>query len=322
MRVGPCVDTAPADAGVAERFWAVADYDLDSTLGCGQAFRWRRRGSSWEGVVAGRWVELRQVPGGVHARVAAPVADWDWLVDYLRLKVPLESVLATFPTEPELQAAIRRWRGLRVLRQPAWECLASFLLSTSKRIAQIQQVIERLCQRWGDPVSVPPDHPPAWSFPGPDRLAGAGENELRRCGMGFRAPYLIAAARAVVEGRLDLDALRRGSYAGARAALMALPGVGPKVADCVCLFGLGFLEAFPVDTWVARALRERYFRGRRVSPERLAEFGRRHFGPYAGYAQQYLFHDRRLRAQRRPAEDIGTPAARSGRPSLPPGIAA
>lgn len=316
MRVDPCVEVVSGHPRATERVWAVVDYDLDSTLSCGQAFRWRRHGSSWVGVVAGRWIELRQVSGGVHAHLPAPVADWRWLEEYLQLDVPLASVVATFPPEPDLHAAIRRWRGLRLLRQPAWECLASFLLSSSKRIPQIQQVIERLCQTWGDPVSVPPEHPPAWSFPEPERLACAGEVDLRRCGTGFRAPYLLTAARAVVEGRLDLQALARGSYADARAALMALPGVGPKVADCVCLFSLGFFEAFPVDTWVARALCERYFGGRRVSPERLAAFGRHHFGPYAGYAQQVLFHDRRQRTQQQPAVDLRRPVSRPGRRSL------
>jgi len=293
MCAGPCAELRPVGPSLSEQSWVVSDYDLDLTLGCGQVFRWRQYGSLWRGVVNGRWVELQSGAAGLQARTVPPVSSWDWLAEYLQVHLRLEAVLATFPEDTRLQAAVARWRGLRLLRQPAWECLASFLLSSSKRIEQIQQVIERLCRHWGDPISVPAGHPPAWSFPGPERLATARERDLRRCGMGFRASYLIEAARAVVDGSLDLAALRRQPYAAARAALLALKGVGPKVADCVCLFGLGFFEAFPVDTWVARVLREQYFGGRPIAPEKLTEFGRRYFGPFAGYAQQYLFHDRR-----------------------------
>jgi N-glycosylase/DNA lyase len=116
--------------------------------------------------------------------------------------------------------------------------------------------------------------------------------------MGFRAKYLRAAAQAVATGALDLDALRHLPLAQARERLMALPGVGRKIADCVLLFSLDFRQAFPVDVWIAHALRSLYFRGRRVSPARLLAFTETHFGPEAGYAQQYLFHYARLNPQR------------------------
>jgi N-glycosylase/DNA lyase len=298
MPAGTCAESRPPlplpDTPTTRKVWRIHDYRLDLTLQCGQAFRWQRHGPRWWGVADGKPVELVQNGTLLQARVPEPVPDWAWLENYLQLHAPLPAIWATFPDDPHLHRARAQWHGLRLLRQPAWECLASFLLSSCKRIEQIQQVIERLCRRWGDPLPALEGLPTLYSFPPPARIAAATEAELRACGAGFRAPYLLAAARAVDQGRCPLDELPRRTYPEARAALMKLPGVGPKIADCVCLFGLGFLEAFPVDTWIARVMRERYFRGRRVSEETLAEFGRSHFGPYAGYAQQYLFHDRRM----------------------------
>lgn len=294
MHAGICAEGVKGGLPVpAERCWRVEDYRLDLTLDCGQAFRWSGQGRRWQGVVRGRWVELEQDGPCLRARVCDSGSDWSWLEDYLQLRVSLAGVFRTFPPDRHLEQAVARWRGLRLLRQPFWECLASFLLSSSKRIDQIRQVIERLCRHWGDPVPVPTGHQPAWSFPEARRLADVPEARLRTCGMGFRAAYLQQTARRVLEQGWEQTGPPGRNYAESRALLMRLPGVGPKIADCVCLFALGFMEAFPVDTWVARVLRERYFGGRPVSPERLAEFGRAYFGPWAGYAQQYLFHDRR-----------------------------
>ena len=135
----------------------------------------------------------------------------------------------------------------------------------------------------------------ARAFPAAPRLAAASEAELRACKMGFRAPYLRATAQRVAEGALDLEALRACDLAEARARLIELPGVGAKIADCVLLFAYGFPGAFPVDVWVQRALRDLYFPRRRPTAARLRRFVATHFGPEAGYAQQYLFHYMRTR---------------------------
>jgi N-glycosylase/DNA lyase len=129
-----------------------------------------------------------------------------------------------------------------------------------------------------------------FAFPTPQRLAAGTEAELRECKMGFRAPSLLAAARAIADGKLDLEKIRTLDYAAARAELMTLRGVGGKIADCVLLFAYGFDSAFPVDVWIERALQELYFPRRRASEKRLRKFAATHFGPHAGYAQQYLFH--------------------------------
>jgi N-glycosylase/DNA lyase len=299
----------------------VQDYDLAATLDSGQVFRWRQeRGrparelqlsppadepsalpDSWIGVVGKHQVRLTQTRDGIRAETAVPVENWDWLREFLQTEVDLAAVLKTFPDDASMRAAVAACHGLRVLRQDAWECLASFILSSNKQIVQIRQIISLLCERFGESLGRCSVEPAArfdsatgrtlqFSFPTPAQIASATESELRACKMGFRAPHLLAAARQIAHGEFDLGRPRRLPLAEARAELMKLPGVGGKIADCVLLFAYGFDSAFPVDVWVERALRQLYFPRRRVTPKRLRHFATTHFGPYAGYAQQYLFH--------------------------------
>ncbi len=273
----------------------VKDYDLDATLASGQAFRWRLIEGGWEGVLASRWVRLRMRHNQIIAQTATPVSDWQWLRDYLQLDVNLGRILGKFPDDPPMQAAVRACRGLRLLRQTPWECLASFICSSTKQIVQIEQIIALLCRRFGPPVAVPPGHAATHAFPSHHRLAALTESDLRDCKMGFRAPYLLATARLLSAGEMDLTALGRMALSDARAQLLRLPGVGRKIADCVLLFACGFERAFPVDVWILKALRQLYFPRRRVKPARLLRFTETHFGPYAGHAQQYLFHYMRVK---------------------------
>lgn len=276
----------------------VRNYDLAATLDSGQAFRWTARDGGWEGVVAGRWVRLSQVAEGIEARTVGAPGDWEWLRFYLQLEEDLDRIIGTFPPDPPLAEAVAACRGLRLLRQDPWECLASFLLSSTKQIVQIRQIVELLCQRFGEPLSAPAGCGKVHSFPSAARLAEAGESALRACRMGFRARYLVRTAAAVATGAIDLPAMARLPLAEARGRLMELDGVGRKIADCVLLFAFGFFEAFPVDVWVMRVLEESYFRGRRPIAARLLAFSETHFGPYGGYAQQYLFHHARWKAGR------------------------
>ena len=264
----------------------VRDYDLAASLDSGQVFRWRLVGNSWHGVIGNHSIRLTQTADGIHAITAAPVNDWNFLRDFLQSDVDLAAILKTFPDDDPMRAAVASCAGLRLLRQDPWECLASFILSSTKQIVQIRQIVALLCERFGEPSL---GAGPA-CFPSPQRLAACTEAELRECKMGFRATGLLNAARQIADGKLDLERVRTLDYAAARAELMALHGVGGKIADCVLLFAYGFDSAFPVDVWIERALQELYFPKRRASEKRLRKFAATHFGPHAGYAQQYLFH--------------------------------
>jgi N-glycosylase/DNA lyase len=278
----------------------MAHYDLQATLESGQAFRWYGSGNVWRGVVHRRSVVLEVDDSTLRATCAVPQSDWGWLTGYLRLDDDLPAIVSSFPDDEPMQKAKTLCPGLRLLLQEPWECLASFICSSTKQIIQIRQCIEFLSKRFGDPIPAAP----GWSFPGPvahafptpAQLLAAGEEALRACKVGFRARYLMAAARLIDEGALDLHAIAGLDTAAARAALTTIPGVGPKIADCVLLFGYGRQDAFPIDVWVLRALSKLYFPGRRPTAHRLRIFADTHFGPYGGYAQQYLFHH--VRTQR------------------------
>src|SRR5262245_31148328 len=153
----------------------VRDYDLAATLSSGQSFRWRARGGHWEGVVAGCWVRLAPIPEGVLAWTARPCADWNWLTGYLQAEADLGAIVSTFPDDAPMRESLAACRGLRLLRQDPWECLVSFICSSTKQIIQIQQIIELLCQRYGEALPILPGAEPAWGFPTPAQLAAADE---------------------------------------------------------------------------------------------------------------------------------------------------
>jgi N-glycosylase/DNA lyase len=272
----------------------VSDFNLARTLECGQAFRWKRAADCWfEGIVGKTVWRLRQPsPQELDWDVVSPFTHRPSPIaahSYLALDVTLSDILATFPNDPLLRQAVKDHHGLRVIRQEPWECLASFIASSSKQIVQIRQIVAELSRRFGEPIDE--TH---YAFPTVSAIARATHQQLWDCKLGFRAKNLLAAARLIDEGKLDLDALPSMDYERALEELIKLPGVGEKIANCTLLFACGFNHAFPIDVWIERALRRIYFPDHnRVTAHELRDFTRTHFGPYAGWAQQYLFFNER-----------------------------
>ncbi len=260
-------------------------FDLAATLGCGQVFHWVREGDGWLGVIGADAVYVEQRGDQLHLS-----AGFEPLVArYFALDHPLEEICASFPTDPAMAEAARFCAGMRLVRQPIWECLATFITSSMKQVTHIAQMSHAIRCAFGQPVDW--NEKRLFAYPAPERLALATEEELRACGLGFRAKNLLGTARMIVEGQIDLTAISRLDDDAARTELCRLPGVGIKVANCVLLFGYERLRAFPIDVWIERILRELYFsRKRDVSADRLREFCLTYFGPFGGYAQQYLFH--------------------------------
>jgi len=270
--------------------FAPDDSTLAEILDGGQAFRWY--GPTEHGVWSGSWgdtfAEVRRHPSGVlewravTADARDPAAavhryfalDQDWAGWMDRLPWRSDAHLA------RCQAAFPH---LRLLRQPFGETLLGFLCSATKQILQIKQMMRLLAERHGEPVAPGIHRLPTW-----DALARVPEGELRRCLLGFRARYIHETALRLQAEPDWLAVTEAAPYAVAKERLCSLPGVGEKVADCVLLFGAGQLEAFPVDVWILRALSDRYgLQG--WSPAQVARFGRAHFGPHAGLAQQFVF---------------------------------
>jgi N-glycosylase/DNA lyase len=270
-------------------------FDLAASLESGQAHRWRKEDQWYSGVVRGNFIKIRQTQRGVEfcSEPWPEVSVVPVLQNYFRLDDDLKAIYQQIMHDQRVADMVARYPGLRVLRQEPWECLIAFICSANSNIPRIHQVMEKMADHFGNPIAL--NGEVRHAFPTPAQLAEAGEAELRRLGLGFRAPYVDKATRLVLERSLDLDALIKMPYDEAKARLMECSGIGPKIADCILVFSLEKMEAFPIDVWVRRALADWYFPGEKTPTNRvLEEWAHGYFGRYGGYAQQYLFHGRRL----------------------------
>jgi N-glycosylase/DNA lyase len=261
-------------------------FDLGKTLSCGQVFRWKGDDGTWTGVIGGQVVRVRQ--GG--SRLSWSGTGKDTIVRYFSLDTDLPAILKDIDRDPLIHHAIGQSRGLRIVRQPPWECLASYIIATFTNIPSIKRRIGLLCQTFGQEIYAGPE--PWYSFPDPGSMEGGGACLLETCRLGYRAPYLCETAGRIAADPGWADRVASCSDEGARSVLMQYKGVGKKVADCVLLFGFGRLNAVPVDVWIERILRTCYFDDNPAGPmtyEDMRHFAQDYFGEYAGYAQEYLF---------------------------------
>src|SRR5882724_606500 len=284
---------------------AAPDFDLEKTLNSGQVFHWEKIDSGFCGTIGNVAAYLEQRGDALEGGAPA-TPDWQELVPplaelvrhYFALDHSLAQICASFPDDKLMNTAREFCRGLRIIRQPKWECLATFICSPMKQVAHIRQISRKLRERFGEALEVCDQG--VYTFPPAERVAQASEKQLRECRLGYRAKNLLATARLAASGDIDLEKIATLSDADLRAALCALPGVGPKVANCVMLFAYERLGAFPIDVWIERVLREKYFaRKRKVTTKRLRDFSANYFGAHGGYAQQYLFHHARMTGRRR-----------------------
>lgn len=264
------------------------DFDLGCTLDSGQVFHWERCDNGYVGTIDQEAVYVEQRGPRLYFTGTRAVK----IRNYFALDHPLREICNSFPKDPAMQAARDFSPGLRIIRQPLWECLATFITSSMKQMAHIRQISHILRKRYGLAQKI--FGLEAYSFPSSERLANLTENDLRKCALGYRAGNLLTTAQLVTNGNADLDRWRELADDSLRASLCELPGVGAKVAHCVMLFAYERLGAFPIDVWIERVLRQEYFpRKRKMTPRRLRLFCEAYFGPYGGYAQQYLFHHAR-----------------------------
>jgi len=283
-------------------------FNLDFTLQCGQTFRWEKIGEWWFGVVRRYVVKARQNNDVLEVHTYPEEPDFRFWRGYFRLDDDLPRIYSLIVKDDHIKAAVESFRGLRLLRQEPWECLVSYVCATNKNIPAIKDMIFRMCKNFGKKLLF--EGREFYTFPKPKDLANADIERLKACKLGFRAKRVREIAKKVDSKEFDLEALHRLSYGDAWRKLLKLPGVGPKVADCFLLFSLGKLEAFPIDIWMKRIILKYYHDHfeesfvKRVlgkkSPSRaeyrkIGLFGRKYFGEFVGYAQEYLYHyERRL----------------------------
>jgi N-glycosylase/DNA lyase len=277
-----------------------SDFDLEMTLDSGQVFHWQKVDCGFVGTIGDLPVFLEQDSGVLKVRFGGtpkPAREARALpgivAHYFALDHPLAEICDSFPKDSVMNAARDFCRGLRIIRQPKWECLATFICSSMKQVAHIRQISLALRGRFGEQREI--GNRVVYTFPSPQPLTKVSETELRRCKLGYRAKNLRATAQTVSSGKADLEAWSALPDDELRKELCALPGVGPKIANCVMLFGYERLRSFPIDVWIERVLAQEYFSHRkRTTAQRLRQFAETYFGEHGGYAQQYLFHHARI----------------------------
>jgi N-glycosylase/DNA lyase len=274
-------------------------FDLDFSLCCGQVFRWKKVNGWWYGVVGENVVKICQCGCELQFENVTK----DFVQTYFGLNDDLKLIGQCVGRDAYIQTALQRYAGLRIVRQLPWECLISFICATYKSIAAIESMLKKLSAKYGEKQVC--DGMDFYTFPSVKCLADASENGLRECGLGYRAKYVNGTAQKIQDEKINLEDLKNMPYLEARKKLLEFPGVGLKVADCVLLFSLRKLEAFPVDVWVKRVILNHY--ADKLPPAfvkklqshssltngeyiKIGDFARNYFGAYAGYAQEYLYH--------------------------------
>ena len=257
------------------------DFDLVKIFTCGQCFRWNEEeDGAFTGVAMGKAARIAKMPEGIEISGTREDFESVWL-DYFDLRRDYRSLREKICVDDYLRSASDFGAGIRILNQDRWETLCSFIISQCNNIPRIKKIVETMCRLFGEPVDFMGET--KWSFPSAERVAALSEEELAPLRSGYRAAYIIAAAKAVASGEIDLDGLAAGDIGAARKTLKSLPGIGDKVADCVLLFSLRMPGAFPIDVWMKKAIAEHYPNG----------FDPAVFGNNAGLAQQYMFYYQR-----------------------------
>jgi len=268
-------------------------FSLDQTLACGQVFRWDRADGWWTGVVGECVIRIRQEG----SRLEYSGASAPFIRHYFSLDIDLLPILASIDQDPVIQEAITRASGLRLVRQPPWECTVSYICSTNSNIPTIRKRIASLAERFGRPVES--GGITFYTFPEPSCIICDGHDGLDVCRLGYRQPYVYGTSCTVTDVTSWEETIRGLPYAEAHKEMMKLHGIGPKAADCILLFAFQKYEAFPVDVWIRRIMHEHYLPDLPTDAplsnrdyDTIRNFARGHFGEYCGWAQEYLYAGR------------------------------
>lgn len=265
----------------------VKSFDLINTFECGQCFRWNYENDGFSGVALGEYLHICNADGKIIFKDTSLDTFKRVWWNYFDFERDYEKIKAELSQDSVLKTAIDFGGGIRILNQDAFECLISFIISASNNIPRIKKIIELLCLNFGEEFSK--NGNTYHKFPSADILSKLSLEDLSVIKAGFRDKYILAAAKSVKSGQIDLDSLQNASFEYAKSQLLRLPGVGEKVASCILLFGLGKHEGFPVDVWVKRIMEYCYFDNEQTK-ETISEFAKDKFGTYRGFAQQYLFY--------------------------------
>lgn len=266
-------------------------FSLGLTLSCGQVFRWELLPDGWwNGIVGDRVIRIRQDENILSYEGARR----PFIEHYFSLDTNLPAITSSFDSDPFIHGAIGQCTGLRLIRQPPWECLISYICATNSNIPMIRKRIGNIAKKFGEPIES--GSLTFYTFPEPAQLAGSCSSALSECRMGYRGPYVRKTACEIQDPEGWSDRIDSLPYEQARKELMRFQGVGPKAADCVLLFAFQKYESFPVDVWIRRIMRQHYLPSLETEKslttreyDTIRTFAGDHFGKFCGYAQEYLY---------------------------------
>ena len=271
--------------------------NVENSINSGQVFLWRKNGNYWYGI---NGQDILKISNSGSIKSYQNIK-----TDFFRKKDNIEKIIKSISKDSITKKAVKQYAGLRILEQDPFQCLISFITSSNSNIQKIKSSLEKISKKFG--VKVKFDNQEFFLFPKPEKLANASINEIKSCGVGYRARFIKEAANRTVLEKINFEYLKKSNYQNAKEEICLIPGVGNKVADCVLLFSLNKLESFPLDRWMIRILEKYYSDKFQLETKTITEkqYGIlhekivNHFGPYAGYSQQFLFKMERENYQKK-----------------------
>ena len=271
--------------------------NIENSINSGQVFLWRKNGDYWYGI---NGQDILKISNSGSIRSYQNIK-----TDFFRKRDNIEKIIKSISKDSITKKAVKQYAGLRILEQDPFQCLISFITSSNSNIQKIKSSLEKISKKFG--VKVKFDNQEFFLFPKPEKLANASINEIKSCGVGYRARFIKEAANRTVLEKINFEYLKKTNYQNAKDEICLIPGVGNKVADCVLLFSLNKLESFPLDRWMIRILEKYYSDKFQLETKTITEkqYGIlhekivNHFGPYAGYSQQFLFKMERENYQKK-----------------------
>jgi N-glycosylase/DNA lyase len=271
--------------------------NIENSINSGQVFLWRKNGDYWYGINGQDILKINN-SGSIKSYQNIKT-------DFFRKRDNIEKIIKSISKDSITKKAVKQYAGLRILEQDPFQCLISFITSSNSNIQKIKSSLEKISKKFG--VKVKFDNQEFFLFPKPEKLANASINEIKSCGVGYRARFIKEAANRTVLEKINFEYLKKTNYQNAKDEICLIPGVGNKVADCVLLFSLNKLESFPLDRWMIRILEKYYSDKFQLETKTITEkqYGIlhekivNHFGPYAGYSQQFLFKMERENYQKK-----------------------
>jgi len=261
--------------------------DIDNSINSGQVFLWKKDGTDWYGINGQDVLKINK--NGIIKSIL------NSKTNFFRKNDNMEEIIKSISKDKTVKKAIKEYEGLRLFRQNPFQCMISFIISSNSNIPKIKSSLEKITKKFGTQVKI--QNKEFFLFPEPEKIEKASIDEIKACGVGYRAPFIKEAAKMVVLKKIDFKYLEKCDYHEAKKNICLVPGIGNKVADCIMLFSLNKLEAFPLDTWIIKILEKYYSKEFKMETktitqkqyELLHEKIVNHFGPYCGYAQQFLF---------------------------------